>query len=216
MKSSAESLKKLCDKKSDVSCHYFINEKGVVMQLVADTNIAWHAGISSWEKDINLNKISLGIELQNNGEDYDYHRFSSQQIKSVINIIYILKEKYSIKDCYILAHSDIAPSRKTDPGHLFPWQKLHKNNLGLMPNFIEDKKFLLSTNNIKKIQKLLSIYGYAIDLTGLLDLQTILVLNSFQSHFCQRKINHFDYDHSIIKVLNSLIAEKNRCLTKKI
>ena len=216
MKTSTESLKRLCCSKSEVSCHYFIDEKGAVMQLVDDANIAWHAGISYWEKDINLNKNSVGIELQNKGEDFGYHKFSDEQIKSLISILFILKEKYSIKDSYILAHSDIAPSRKTDPGYLFPWHKLFNKNIGLMPNLKNDNELLLKINDVKKIQKLLSVYGYKIELSGILDLQTIFVLNSFQAHFLQKKINYFDYGYSNIEALDSLIKEKNRCLTMKI
>ena len=216
MKTSAVSLKRLCDKKSEVSCHYFINEKGAVMQLVDDVNVAWHAGVSRWENDKNLNKNSLGIELQNKGEDFGYHKFSDQQIQSLIDILLILKEKYSIKDCYILAHSDIASNRKTDPGYLFPWHKLYKNNIGLLSTLKNDKKLLIKNNDIKRVQKLLSNYGYKIELSGIFDLQTILILNSFQAHFLQKKIKQFDYDYSIIEALNSLIKEKNRCLTMKI
>tara|TARA_B110001454_G_scaffold78885_1_gene76278 strand:- start:1306 stop:2040 length:735 start_codon:yes stop_codon:yes gene_type:complete len=215
MSSASKSLSWLCNKNSKVSCHYFIDEKGKLFQLVDDVNIAWHAGISSWGKDRNLNKNSIGIEIQNKGEDLSYHKFSSKQIKETIELIIFLKQKYSILDCNILGHSDVAPDRKTDPGYLFPWDKLNKFGIGLMPGKIKVSRTLLQVNLIKKTQKLLKDFGYRINLTGLLDIQTILVLNSFQSHYCQNEIGQFDYNSSIIVKLRDLISQKNRCLTSE-
>ena len=215
MTSGTKSLSRLCDRNSKVSSHYFIDENGKLFQLVDDVNIAWHAGVSSWGKDRSLNRNSIGIEIQNKGEELGYHKFSSKQIEETIKLIIFLKQKYSILDCNILGHSDVAPDRKTDPGYLFPWDKLNKYGIGLMPSKIKVNKTLLKVNLIKKTQTLLKDFGYQINLTGLLDVQTILVLNSFQSHYCQNEINQFDYNSSIIVKLKDLINQKNRCLTNK-
>ena len=130
MQSEIESIKRLKNPKAKVSCHYFINRRGNVIQIVKDLNIAWHAGKSKWKNFSNLNSNSLGIELVNRGHDYGYQNFSNLQIKSLIKLCKILKKKYAIKKENFLGHSDIAPLRKKDPGEKFPWKKLSRYNLG--------------------------------------------------------------------------------------
>ena len=130
MQSEIESIKRLKNPKAKVSCHYFINRRGNVIQIVKDLNIAWHAGKSKWKNFSNLNNNSLGIELVNKGHDYGYQNFSNLQIKSLIKLCKILKKKYAIKKENFLGHSDIAPLRKKDPGEKFPWKKLSRYNLG--------------------------------------------------------------------------------------
>ena len=125
MKNQKLAIKRLQSKVAKVSSHYIISKNGKIFQLVNDLDIAWHAGKSKWENDINLNSKSLGIELVNNGyEEYPY-----KQIKNLISLIKYLKKKYKIKKKYVLGHSHIAPDRKTDPGPLFPWFLLHKYGL---------------------------------------------------------------------------------------
>ena len=131
MQSEIESIKRLKNPKFKVSCHYLINRKGIIIQMVKDTNIAWHAGKSKWKKFINLNNASIGIELVNKGHQFGYQNFSNLQIKSLIQLCKNLKKKYSIKKENFLGHSDIAPLRKMDPGEKFPWEKLNSYNLGM-------------------------------------------------------------------------------------
>ena len=150
MQSERESLKRLCDSKSKVSCHYLINRKGNILKLVEDKNIAWHAGKSFWCHYENLNKNSIGIELVNKGHQFGYQNFSKSQIKSLISLCNSLKKKYSIKTENFLGHSDIAPLRKIDPGEKFPWKKLSKYKIG---------KWYFKNNNVpevhpKKMQEL--------------------------------------------------------------
>ena len=97
MKSEISAIKKLIKSSSKVSSHYFINEGGKLTLLVNDKDIAWHAGISNWKKDINLNSKSIGIELQNKGQEFGYHKFKLSQIKSLISLIESLQAKYKIK-----------------------------------------------------------------------------------------------------------------------
>ena len=130
MQSEIESLNRLKNPKSNVSCHYLINRKGKVTQLVKDLNIAWHAGKSKWKKFKNLNSKSIGIELVNKGHQFGYQNYTSKQIQSLIKLCKNLKKKYKIKSENFLGHSDIAPLRKKDPGEKFPWKKLSKLNLG--------------------------------------------------------------------------------------
>ncbi len=130
MQSEIESIQRLKNPKSNVSCHYIIDRKGKIAQMVRDNNIAWHAGKSSWKKYRNLNFNSIGIELINKGHQFGYQNFSEQQIKSLIILCKNLKKKYSIKKENFLGHSDVAPLRKIDPGEKFPWKKLSNYNLG--------------------------------------------------------------------------------------
>ena len=146
MQSEIESIKRLKDPKSKVSCHYLINRKGKTIQMVKDKNIAWHAGKSKWKKFVNLNKNSIGIELINKGHNFGYQKFSDKQIKSLIELCKILKKKYSIKKENFLGHSDVAPLRKVDPGERFPWKELSKYNIGKWYKKVRKK---VITKNIK-------------------------------------------------------------------
>ena len=130
MQSEIESISRLKNPRAKVSCHYLINRKGTIIQMVKEKNIAWHAGKSKWKNLSNLNPCSLGIELVNKGHTFGYQNFSKKQIKSLISLCKNLKKKYAIKKENFLGHSDIAPLRKIDPGEKFPWRKLSVHNLG--------------------------------------------------------------------------------------
>jgi len=160
MQSEIESIKRLKDPLSKVSCHYLINRKGVITRLVDDMNISWHAGKSRWKKFRNLNKNSLGIELVNKGHQFGYQNFSKNQIKSLIWLCKILKKKFLIKNENFLGHSDIAPLRKNDPGEKFPWKKLSSKNLGKW--YKNNKKQIFIKEKNMDIQFFKNIYklGY--------------------------------------------------------
>ena len=138
MQSEIESIKKLRDYNSAVSCHYLINRKGKIIQIVNENKIAWHAGKSKWKKFKNLNENSIGIELVNKGSEFGYQNFPNVQITKLIKLCKKLKKKYKIKDENFLGHSDIAPLRKKDPGEKFPWKKLSKFKLGVWYKNIEN------------------------------------------------------------------------------
>ena len=131
MKSDKSAIKKLTNINSKVSCHYYIDQKGNIIQMVPDLYVAWHAGQSFWGKDKSLNKKSIGIEISNPGHQHGYKNFNKKQIYSLIKLSKKLIKKYSIKNKYILGHSDIAPLRKKDPGEKFPWKILSKKNIGI-------------------------------------------------------------------------------------
>ena len=122
MKNQKVAIKRLQSKVAKVSAHYVLSKKGSVYRMVNDHDIAWHAGISKWGKDINLNSNSIGIELVNNGKE----KYPKKQINKLVLLIKYLKKKYKIKKKNVLGHSHIAPERKIDPGPLFPWKHLNK------------------------------------------------------------------------------------------
>ena len=131
MQSAIESINWLKNPLSKVSCHYLIDKKGKIIQMVPENKIAWHAGKSMWKNFIDLNKKSIGIELVNKGHRFGYENFTVIQINSLIKLCKLLKKKYKIKTENFLGHSDIAPLRKIDPGEKFPWRKLSKYKIGL-------------------------------------------------------------------------------------
>jgi N-acetylmuramoyl-L-alanine amidase len=158
MQNSELALNYLCNKKSEVSSHYFINEEGQIFQLVDDFNIAWHAGASKWLKRKNLNATSIGIELVNPGHEHGYKVFSEKQYESLEQLIKLLFSKYNIKKDWVLGHSDIAPSRKLDPGENFDWHRLARKGLSIWPDKIFSVPDDLKSNQL--LHNLLSDIGY--------------------------------------------------------
>ena len=160
MQSERESLKRLTSPTSKVSCHYLIRRNGEIFNLVKDKNVAWHAGKSMWGKYKNLNKNSIGIELVNKGHRYGYQAFTKSQIKKLIQLCKNLKKKHSIKNEFILGHSDISPIRKIDPGEKFPWGYLSSKGVGIYPKKIRQKKKSQKTPDIRIFFKNLHKVGY--------------------------------------------------------
>jgi len=189
MQSEIESIKRLKNPKYKVSCHYLINRKGNIIQMVKDKNIAWHAGKSMWKQFKNLNKNSIGIELVNKGHQFGYQNFSSNQIKSLIKLCKNLKKKYLIKKEDFLGHSDIAPLRKIDPGEKFPWKKLSAHNIG---NWYDEKKVANEGSKIKKIELLffknLRKLGYRYFNSQRKNIKNELVIKSFQQRYLPKKV----------------------------
>ena len=139
MKSESAAIKRLTNINSKVSCHYLIKINGEIVKMVPDLYVAWHAGISSWKKDVSLNSNSIGIEISNPGHGYGYRNFNNKQILSILSLSKQLKKKYKIKNENILGHSDIAPLRKKDPGEKFPWKLLNKKKIALWHNLNKKK-----------------------------------------------------------------------------
>ena len=139
MKEEKKAIRRLIKIQSEVSAHYFVKKNGEIIRMVPDLYKAWHAGISYWGKYRNLNKYSIGIEISNPGHEFGYVNFSKKQIKSLIRLTKVLIKKYKIKKDYILGHSDVAPSRKKDPGEKFPWKTLCKNKIGIWHNLNNNK-----------------------------------------------------------------------------
>lgn len=134
MRSAGEALERLCDPDSKVSAHYFIDEDGAIIQLIDDNKRAWHAGVSCWAGETDINSHSIGIELVNPGHEFGYQDFPEDQVRALIGLCRDLMKKYSILASGVLAHSDVAPERKTDPGEKFPWKHLAREGIGLWPD----------------------------------------------------------------------------------
>ena len=133
MESAQKAIEALRNPCSQVSCHYVIDEGGQVYSLVKETKRAWHAGESFWQGRTDLNSSSIGIELVNPGHSHGYVPFPHTQIETLITLLLEIQSRWDIPSSRVLGHSDVAPRRKQDPGHLFPWEYLHKKGLGLWP-----------------------------------------------------------------------------------
>ena len=206
MRSLQSAVERLLSKKYEVSSHYLISRTGKIIQLVKDNNIAWHAGISNWFKFKNLNKNSIGIELENKGHQYGYQAFPSKQIVQLIKILKILKRKFKIKNVNITGHSDVAPNRKIDPGEKFPWKKLYKNDLAIWHSLDEQfiKNFRLKkliNINKKNMLRMIKKLGYTRVLTA--DSLDKDFIKAFQRRYRQDLINGI-FDQECYLILNNL------------
>lgn len=124
--SLAQTLKTFTVVKTQVSAHYVVGRDGKVVHMLNDYLRAWHAGISKWGSISDMNSCSIGIEIDNNGSE----PFSDRQVKSLLALLSYLKKTYNIPAANFIGHQDIAPSRKPDPGPLFPWQLLAQHGFG--------------------------------------------------------------------------------------
>ncbi len=133
MASRDEALARLCDPVAEVSAHYMIDEDGAVLSLVDEQNRAWHAGVARWRGCSNINARSIGIELVNPGHEFGYRPFSDGQMKNAVALSREILSRHPIPARNVVGHSDVAPTRKLDPGEFFDWRQLAKQGIGLWP-----------------------------------------------------------------------------------
>ncbi len=209
MKTDKVAITRLTNFNSKVSCHYYIDRKGNLIQMVPDLYIAWHAGKSNWKSDKLLNNTSIGIEISNPGHENGYQTFKKKQLKSLIKISKLLIKKYFISKNNILGHSDIAPLRKKDPGEKFPWKILANKNIGVWHkiNFRQCNKFRRKNiNNESRIFfENLKKFGYFVNTTKKNELKKIV--NSFQRRFRPELVDG-KIDKECFEIAKSLISSK--------
>lgn len=133
MRTGKEALDRLRDRRAKVSAHYFVEENGDVYRLVDEANRAWHAGVSAWKGDFDINARSIGVEIVNPGHEFGYRDFPAAQIDAVIALFKDIRARHEIAPEMALAHSDVAPRRKEDPGEKFPWDRLAAEGLAIAP-----------------------------------------------------------------------------------
>ncbi|QHB32442.1 N-acetylmuramoyl-L-alanine amidase [Yersinia canariae] len=195
----AQSLK-ILTQDGNVSAHYLvktqpdsIDGKPVVLQLVPESQRAWHAGVSDWHGRSSLNDTSIGIEIVNRGFTEkmlgrQWYPYNESQIQLIERLTKDIVERYNIDPTDVVAHSDIAPQRKSDPGPLFPWKRLAEQGIGAWPDDATVTKYIDGRNknhqaSVAVIQQALARYGYKIPQTGELDDETRQVIKAFQMHF---------------------------------
>ncbi|MEM9627162.1 MAG: N-acetylmuramoyl-L-alanine amidase [Pseudomonadota bacterium] len=133
MQTGGEALQRLCDPEAKVSAHYLIEEDGCILQLVDEQMRAWHAGVSYWQGRERLNDCSIGIEIVNPGHEWGYRSFTERQYQALEWLCPAIMERWAIPPMQVLAHSDVAPDRKEDPGELFDWKRLAASGIGIWP-----------------------------------------------------------------------------------
>ena len=189
-----------------VSSHYLISDDAEIFQLVDENKRAWHAGDSYFAGRTNLNDSSIGIEIVN--LDGNKNPYPHKQIEAVIFLCQKIVTKYDILPRNVLAHSDIAPLRKMDPGALFPWNKLYQNGVGAMPDEVDIDFFMsnIDVPNVLELQNNLVKYGYKIDITEKFDEQTKIVVDAFRRHFCPDLLGG-EFDKKTYATLLALIKK---------
>ena len=200
---------------SEVSAHYFVFEDGRIVQLVQESRRAWHAGKAYWAGETDINSCSIGIEIANPGHDYGYPAFPKRQIAAVTALCRSIQTRNTIAPVRVLAHSDVAPARKQDPGEKFPWRTLYESGVGhwVKPAPIMNFGQILTPGDrgdaVASLQKSLGEYGYGIEVNAEYDSTTREVVAAFQRHFRPERVDGIA-DASTRSTLQDLLAGRTR------
>jgi N-acetylmuramoyl-L-alanine amidase len=214
MPDAQQALDWLCNPQSNVSCHYFVFEDGDTAQLVPEDRRAWHAGRGSWAGCTDINSRSIGIEIANPGHgsepDNGCPDFPASQMDVVLALCKDICARLSIPAHRVLAHSDVAPGRKQDPGEKFPWGWLAENGVGhwIPPAPLGGGRFLQLGDTgqpVEALQAMLGAYGYGCALSGEFDVATQQVVAAFQRHFRPQCVDGIA-DQSTIETLHGLLS----------
>jgi N-acetylmuramoyl-L-alanine amidase len=203
-------IAQLCTPGTDVSAHYIVLEDGRIVQCVPEAKRAWHAGTSHWAGEDDINSCSIGIEIVNRGHDWGYPDFPLRQIAAVIALCRGIMLRRNVPAYRVLAHSDVAPSRKKDPGEKFPWHSLANSGVGhwVQPAPIARGELLqlgAVSDDVMNMQTAFAKYGYGIPVTGKYDGATMEVVSAFQRHFRPAKVDGV-CDRSTMETLHALLS----------
>ena len=179
-----------------VSAHYMVEEDGRIFQLVAEDKRAWQAGRSWWQGDEDLNSRSIGIEIVNGGHDFGLPPFPNVQIAAVIALCQDMLSRWPIPQHRIVAHSDIAPDRKEDPGERFPWKLLAEAGVGLWPEPVRPEPWMMhgaaagdAGMTVEGLQNDLKDIGYKLNVTGVFNDDTAACIRAFQRRWRPERVN---------------------------
>ena len=193
MESGDAALARLRDPAAKVSAHYLIEEDGRVLRLVDEARRAWHAGVSCWRGERDVNGRSIGIELVNPGHEHGYRPFPQAQIASLAALATAIRSRWTIADRDIVGHSDVAPGRKIDPGELFPWRRLAEAGHGLWMEPSPAPGAAVGPGEqgaaVFALQAGLSRLGYAMAPSGVYDDDTRIVVEAFQRHWRPSRVD---------------------------
>ena len=187
MSSAEDAIGWLANPKSKVSCHYVVDEAGYITQMVAEGKRAWHAGVSHWAGEADINSVSIGIEIQNPGHEHGYPDFPPEQMHAIAALCLDIAQRRGVRPERVLAHSDVAPGRKIDPGEKFDWAALAKHGVGhwvkQAPLDGDGRRTLdEDTAAVEEATYLLTRYGYDFEPRARDDWFAVVV-RSFQLHF---------------------------------
>lgn len=211
MQSGEAALERLTSAESKVSSHYVVFEDGRIIQCVPESKRAWHAGVSRWAGETDINSCSIGVEIVNPGHEFGYADFPLRQTAAVIALCKsIMTRRGPISPDRVLGHSDVAPTRKQDPGEKFPWDRLSDSGVGLWvraaPLGLEGTTLRPGDSGemVSRLQRALQQYGYGIDENGHYDDLTRDVVIAFQRHFRQALVDGIA-DPSTLLTLRRLV-----------
>lgn len=158
-------LARLCDPAAEVSAHYLIGIDGTVVVVVDEAQRAWHAGAGAWGRITDVNSNSIGIELANPGDC----PFPERQMAALETTLAGAMSRWSILPQRVIAHSDMAPMRKRDPGPRFDWRRLALEGLSIWPD-------TTAVTSARPFLEAARIFGYP-------DVPERDVLNAFRLRF---------------------------------
>ena len=184
MRSAEAALARLCDPAAKVSAHYLVDEDGTVFTLVPEHERAWHAGRSWWRGLSGLNDASVGVEIVNPGHEWGYRAFPEAQMTAVVDLARGLVARWRIPPWQVVAHSDIAPDRKEDPGELFDWRRLAAAGVGFWPDGEDETAG--SSGDEAEARALLAEIGYPLEDQGV---PFAKALAAFQRRFRQGRVD---------------------------
>lgn len=193
MLTGAAALERLRDPAAKVSAHWLVEEDGRLFRLVAEERRAWHAGVSFWKGERDINAASIGVEIVNPGHEHGYRAFPPAQVDAVARLLDAIRGRWSVPDARILAHSDVAPARKEDPGELFPWAELAARGHGLWvepepspgPPLAEGEEGV----GVFALQAGLHRLGYDSAPSGRFDAAARLNVTAFQRHWRPARVD---------------------------
>ncbi|MGE0851047.1 MAG: N-acetylmuramoyl-L-alanine amidase [Hyphomicrobiaceae bacterium] len=209
--SAAKAIDWLSRPESKVSAHYVIDEVGRVTQMVAEDMRAWHAGAAVWAGETDINSLSIGIEVHNSGHEHGLPDFPEAQVAVLEALCRDIIARHAIRPERVLAHSDVAPTRKIDPGEKFPWARLAQAGVGhwVTPEPVNWADSGMARDAagplVAAVQTKLAAYGYGIEATGGFDPRTEFVVKAFQRHFRPERVDGL-IDQSTITTLERLAA----------
>ncbi len=191
MQTAEAAIARLCDAEAKVSAHYVVDEDGSILKLVPEERRAWHAGRGVWLGETDCNAASIGIEIVNPGHEFGYRDFPEVQVDAVISLIADIRTRWTIPDNRIIAHSDLAPERKQDPGERFPWKRLAGAGHGLWFEPAQERIAALGVPlkvgdeglGVIVLRAGLHRLGYGLPPGGDYDEATRLTVEAFQRHW---------------------------------
>jgi N-acetylmuramoyl-L-alanine amidase len=190
MRTAQEALARLCDPAAKVSAHYTVDRDGTVYAHVPEERRAWHAGLSYWAGTRNVNARSIGVEIVNPGHEFGYIPFTDNQMEALIDLACAIMARHPIPPARVVGHSDVAPSRKQDPGELFPWRCLAEYRIGVWP---------AAAAPVDDVAQGLARHGYDPE-APLAD-----VVTAFQRHFRPARVDGVA-DRECLELLGGLLS----------
>ena len=189
METAQAALARMCDPAAKVSAHYLIDEAGAVYALVPEDKRAWHAGVASWAGVSDINGCSIGIELANLGHEFGCPAFPEAQMMALEALVVEIVARHAIPASRVLGHSDVAPTRKRDPGERFDWRRLARAGIGVWPDElvapIAGPGLSLGDTgeDVVLLQESLARFGYAVAADGAYGATTQAVVTALQRHW---------------------------------